>query len=194
MPTWLAGRTETAEERGWNARGQGQVCSLALADVRASINRPRSSGVTLLEMLVVMAIIGLIVSISYPSATAGIDSVRLTTAGDNIASFLNSAVNRAERRQQPIEVVIMPAENRLSMYAADSAVVREIKLPDGIKLEKVLPENAEEAADTPRRVLFMPGATVPAIGVQFSNSHGGRRIVRLDPMTGFPRVESVGTE
>jgi hypothetical protein len=38
----------------------------------------------------------------------------------------------------------------------------------------------------------MPGGAVPGIGIQFANRHGGRRIVRLDPMTGYPRVESVG--
>jgi hypothetical protein len=40
----------------------------------------------------------------------------------------------------------------------------------------------------------MPGATVPGIGIQIANTRGARRIVRLDPMTGFPRVESVNTE
>jgi len=40
----------------------------------------------------------------------------------------------------------------------------------------------------------MPGATVPGIGIQIANRRGTRRIVRLDPMTGFPRVESVNTE
>jgi hypothetical protein len=39
--------------------------------------------------------------------------------------------------------------------------------------------------------MLMPGATVPGIGIQLANGHGARRIVRLDPMTGFPRVESV---
>ena len=39
--------------------------------------------------------------------------------------------------------------------------------------------------------LLLPGATVPAIGVELGNRHGGRRLVHLDPMTGFPNVESV---
>jgi hypothetical protein len=37
----------------------------------------------------------------------------------------------------------------------------------------------------------MPGGAVPSVAIQLTNQHGGRRIVRLDPMTGFPRVESV---
>jgi hypothetical protein len=40
-------------------------------------------------------------------------------------------------------------------------------------------------------LLIMPGGVVPAIGIQLANHHGGHRIVHLDPMTGFPRVEIV---
>jgi hypothetical protein len=40
----------------------------------------------------------------------------------------------------------------------------------------------------------MPGATMPGIGIQLANRRGTRRIVRLDTMTGFPRVESVVTK
>ena len=43
-----------------------------------------------------------------------------------------------------------------------------------------------------RRLILLPGGTVPGIGVQIANSHGSRRVVRLDPMTGYPRIESVG--
>ena len=40
----------------------------------------------------------------------------------------------------------------------------------------------------------MPGGVVPGIGIQLGNRHGARRIVKLDPMTGYPRVESVKSE
>src|ERR1039457_2926395 len=70
-------------------------------------------GVTLVEMVVVVAIIALIVGISFPAASAGLDNVRMVSAVDSVATFLNAAVNRAERRQQPIELVIFPVEGRL---------------------------------------------------------------------------------
>jgi hypothetical protein len=62
-------------------------------------------------------------------------------------------------------------------------------MPDGVAIEAVLPQELEE--NGPRRLILMPGGAVPGIGVQVANRHGSRRIVRLDPMTGFPRVESV---
>jgi type II secretory pathway pseudopilin PulG len=147
-----------------------------------------------MELLVVMAIVGLIVAVSAPSVGAGLDSVRLATAADSIAGFLNSAVNHAERRQQPVEVVIAPKEGRLSAYSNEPGYKREMTLPDGILIEAVLPRIADEEPAAVRRLILMPGATVPGIGIQFANRRGGRRIVRLDPMTGFPRTESVHKE
>jgi hypothetical protein len=144
-------------------------------------------------MMVVVAIIGLITAISFPSASAGIDSVRLVSATDSVATFLNAAVNRVERRQQPIELEISLRENRLSLYSTEPGFTRELTMPDGIVLEAVLPRLEEEDGG-PRRFVLMPGATVPGIGIQIVNRRGAHRIVRLDPMTGFPRVESVNPQ
>jgi len=73
-------------------------------------------------------------------------------------------------------------------YGIDAEVVQRIaKL--GITLEAVLPQEPDE--EGPRRLVLMPGGATPAIGIQLANRHGARRVVRLDPMTGFPRVESV---
>jgi prepilin-type N-terminal cleavage/methylation domain-containing protein len=154
--------------------------------------RPRHNtrGVTLLEMLVVAAIIGLIVGISFPAATNGLDSVRLASATQSVASFINGALNRADRRQQPMELVISPRENLLTLYSVEPGYTRELKLPDGVTLEAVLPAEREDS-DPVRRFVLLPNAVAPAIAIQLANQHGARRIVRLDPTTGFPRVESI---
>jgi type II secretory pathway pseudopilin PulG len=146
-------------------------------------------------MLIVVALIGILAGISYPAVSAGLDSVRIASSSDDVATFLNSAVNRAERRQKPVELVIAPKQNRITMSSTEPGFERVLQLPDGILLEAVLPpvENGEAGPEgaPPRLLILMPGASVPGIGVQLANRHGARRIIRLDPMTGFPRVESV---
>src|SRR5437899_1458142 len=94
-----------------------------------------AKGVTLLELIVVVAIVGLIVGISFPAITAGLDSVRMVSATDSVAAFLNAAVNRAQRRQEAVELIIDPKENQLSAYSNDPSFSRELKLPDGISFE-----------------------------------------------------------
>jgi len=134
----------------------------------------------------VVAIVGLIVGISFPAITAGLDAVRMVSATDSVASFLNAAVNRAQRRQEAVEVIIDPKENQISAYSNDPTFSRELKLPDGIAFESDQPE--------PRRVILLPGGSVPGISIPMINRRGGRRIVRLDPMTGYPRVEAAPTK
>ena len=142
--------------------------------------------------MVVVTIIGLLAGLSFPSVAAGVDSVRLRSATDSVASILNGAVDRAERHQQPIEIVIAPKGNTISLDSNEPGFSRKLTLPDGISIEAVLPEEPDTPG--PRRVIVMPGATAPGIGIQLANRHGSRRLVRLDPMTGFPRVESVNQQ
>jgi prepilin-type N-terminal cleavage/methylation domain-containing protein len=151
-------------------------------------NRTRA-GVTLIEMVVVVTIVGLITAVMAPSMSAGLDSVRMASATGNVASFLNGAVNRAERRQTAVAVVISIKENKLVMFSNEAGFTREMKMPEGITIEAVLTGDPNGGQDG-TRLLLIPGASVPGIGVQLINRHGNRRVVRLDPMTGFPRVET----
>jgi hypothetical protein len=145
-------------------------------------------------MLVVVAIIGMISAVAMPSIAAGIDSVRLRTASDSIAGFLNAAVNRCDRLQQAIVVVISPKDNCLTLYSSEPGFTRELKMPSGVTIEAVLPKLPDAAEDEAGRLVLLPGAAVPGIGVRIANRHGSRRLIHLDPMTGFPHVDSVGAE
>jgi prepilin-type N-terminal cleavage/methylation domain-containing protein len=159
--------------------------------VRALKKSGGSRGVTLIEMVVVVAIIGLMIAISFPTITAGLDSVRMSSATGSVAAFLNAAENRAERRQQPIALVISPKDNLLAMYGNEPGSDRRLQLPQGVSIQAVLPVIDGETPDQPRQWILMPGGTAPGMGILLANARGIRRMVRLDPMTGFPRVESV---
>jgi len=143
-------------------------------------------------MLVVVSIIGLLAGLSFPSVSAGVDSVRLRSATDSVATILNGAVNRAERRQVPVEIVISVQDNAISLVSTEPGFARKLTMPDGITLEAIVPEEPDE--EGPRRIVVMPGSTPPGVGVQLVNRHGARRLVRVEPMTGFPQVESVNKE
>ena len=170
------------------------ILSVGRTNRRTAAGGRAARGVTLIEMLVVVSIVGLVVSISLPSVAAGIDSVRIGAAAQSISSFLNAAATRAERGQQPVEVLILPKERRLVLYSNQPGSDRELKMPDGIAIEAILPR-IDDSADPQegRRLIFIPGASVPGIGVAIANNHGSRRVVRLDPMTGFPHIEAVQT-
>ncbi|MFN7937477.1 MAG: prepilin-type N-terminal cleavage/methylation domain-containing protein [Bryobacteraceae bacterium] len=145
------------------------------------------AGVTLIEMLLVVTLIGLMVGISFPAISSGVDSLRLTTAADSTATFLNSALNRAERRQQVMEVTISKQQGKLTLRSTEAGFTREFTMPTGVSITAVLPDHHDSTSD--RHVFLYPGGTVPRVGVELSNKRGTRRIVRVDPMTGVPEIE-----
>jgi hypothetical protein len=146
-----------------------------------------------MEMLIVVALLGLLVGITFPSVTAGIESIRLASAADAVASYLNAAVNRAERWQEPVEIEILLGQRRMNLRSASPGFERSLELPTGVDFKSVRPE-IRDAPDLPRRFLVYPGGTVPRIAVELVNSRGGGRIVSVDPMTGAPRIVRPGQE
>jgi type II secretory pathway pseudopilin PulG len=142
-------------------------------------------------MVVVVAIIGLMIAITFPTITAGLDSVRMASATGSVAAFLNAAENLSERRREPVALIISIKDNAIAMYGNAPGSERKLNLPDGISIQAVLPAIEGEPPDQPRETILMPGGSAPAMGIVLANAHGTRRIVHLDPMTGFPRVESV---
>jgi len=133
--------------------------------------RSNRAGVTLVEMIVVMAIIGLIAAIAFPSFSSGLESIRLVSATDSIAAFLNGGLDRAERHQHPVEITISPADQSLTMRSTEAAFVRTITLPQGITITRVLPPAPfNNVEDTARRFYLYPAGAVPAIGVEVATT------------------------
>ncbi|HSW51383.1 MAG TPA: hypothetical protein VLH09_14455 [Bryobacteraceae bacterium] len=145
-------------------------------------------GVTLLEMVIVVGLIGLLAGIVFPPVSAGLETLKLASAGDGVASFLNKELNRAERRQEAIEITINPEANVLSARGAGSGSERRLEIPSGVRIAGVLPPLIGDEGE-PRRFLCYPGGTVPRIGVELTNAKGARRVVRVNPITGVPEIE-----
>jgi prepilin-type N-terminal cleavage/methylation domain-containing protein len=152
-------------------------------------SRPANAGVTLIEMVVVVALISLMVGISFPAITSGIDSLRLNAATNGVVSFLNYGLSRAERRQQMVEITISKADNSLEMRSSEPGFFRKLQLPDGVSIVQVLPQ-LPDSPDLKRNFLLYPGGTVPPLGIQLINRRNVQRVVRVDPITGVPHLEA----
>ena len=186
MPTLSVGAINSGPERKPGGlrhcgdQGSGinrQVC------VRPQSNR----GITLIEMMVVVTLIALLASLTFPSVSSGLDSLRLRSASDSILALLNTATYRAERRQQAVELVISPKENTITARSADLGFSRRVELEKGIHILGVTPGVAPSGAS--RQFLIYPGGTVPAIDIEIATTAGHRRTIAVDPITGMARSE-----
>jgi prepilin-type N-terminal cleavage/methylation domain-containing protein len=155
-------------------------------------NRNRR-GVTLIEMMVVVAIMALIAGISFPAVTSGIESMRLSQATRSVVQFLNAGLNRAERRQSVVEITISRADNALWLRSTEAGYEKKLDLPEGVRIVDVLPSMSDipgADAELIRTFAIFPGGTTPRFGVRLVNRRGAQRVVSVDPITGVPRVES----
>jgi prepilin-type N-terminal cleavage/methylation domain-containing protein len=145
-------------------------------------------GVTLIEMLIVMAVIALIAGLVAPSVSAGIDSLRLRSTSDAIIGFLNTALSRADTRQQMVEILISPSDGTITAVSADRGFSKRLDVVSPIRILSVQPALAADAEDQnqTRRFLVYPGGTVPKIAIEIGNSRGRKRLVSIDPVTGVP--------
>jgi len=143
----------------------------------------KTRGVTLLEMLIVVTIIGTIAMISFPALTSGLAGVRLSSASGEAASFLTSSMNNVERKEQAAAIVISPKENRLDVFTAVSGEkpARTYQPPSSITFE----------GEEPHRYLLFPGGAFPHISLVLRNEKGARRSVEIDPVTAVPQVRRI---
>ena len=155
--------------------------------------RQDERGVTLLEALIVVALIGMMAGLSYPAVSSGLDTLRLRSTSDAIVSFLNIALDHADRRQQAVEVIISPRENSLLSRTADLGFSRSLDIPAQLHIVSVQPALTTVLdPQEPRRFLLYPGGSVPRIGIEIATFQGRRRLVSVDPITGSPRSEALG--
>jgi prepilin-type N-terminal cleavage/methylation domain-containing protein len=150
--------------------------------------RAPQAGVTLVEMMIVVTLIALVAGLSYPSVASGLDTLRLRSASDAVVTLLNTSLDRAERRQQAVEIQIRAREGTLVARSADMGFVRHVQIPEPLRITDILPHiptNGDEA----RRVLLYPGGAVPRIGIELSTPQGRKRTVTVDPITGVPQAQ-----
>ena len=141
-------------------------------------SRRQLAGITLLELLVVVAIIGLLVGVSIPATANALTSIRLRGAANDVSTFLNSALNRSERREQMMEIIVYPKQNKLELDSTEPGYARTLNMPPGVSI----------GGDNPTGIVLMPGSAPPRVAIDLFNDRGSHRIVKLDPVTGVPEV------
>jgi prepilin-type N-terminal cleavage/methylation domain-containing protein len=146
-------------------------------------------GVTLLELLIVLAIVSLMVGLTMPSIGPGLDAIRLRSATGGVVGFLSEAMTRAERRQVPVEILIPRGGDRLAAHTIFPGWKTELVLPEGVRVSEIYPVLISGPVPI-RSIVLEPGAAFPRVGVELSNNRGQRRLIRIDPVAGTPIVEA----
>ena len=141
-----------------------------------------------------MTIIAIMAGAVYPSVSSSLDGIRLTSSADEIVAFLNGAVERSNRRQVPVEVLIDRNAKAIVLHSTEAGFERRYDLSPSVTIQAILPELPASAMSGSnnlqvRRFYVYPGGTAPRIGILIANRNGAQRMIRIDPITGAPQIE-----
>jgi type II secretion system protein H len=152
-------------------------------------NRSQASrGVTLIEMMVVLAIVSVSLAVIAPSARAGIAGIKVRSAARKVAALLGGARNQAIRERRVLVLTIDRQAGVLQVAQAGGSVVRQMELDDDVTIrlagdgEDATPAGEPSAGST-TPLVFMPDGGVPELKLELRSA---RRVVRLsmDSLTG----------
>lgn len=140
---------------------------------------PRA-GFSLLELLLVLAIAGLVAAVVIPSLPGALDSARLRGGAGEVRATLMLARTLAvsDARGRTVAFDLGSGE-----YGIDGEARKRL-LPEGVRLAGV--KVGDAAADRGvARVRFYPDGSADEAEVAISSDGGGRVQVTIDPLTGI---------
>ena len=139
----------------------------------------RRPGFTLVELIVVMAILAGFAALVAPSFSRTLASARLRTAASDVRTTLarGRALAVAAAKERTVAFDLSRGE-----FGVDNEAVR--RLPDTIRLGAVLPgEERQERGSV--RVRFFPDGSGEEAEISVTAEDGGTLRVTVDPLTGL---------
>jgi len=136
-------------------------------------------GFTLLELLVVLALAGLILALVLPRLAGGLEGLRLRTASRQVAALLRTARAQAVVERRTVTVNVDPRRGLLEA-SSEAGTPRRLALPEGIDLAVL---DAAAWRHRAVQIRFSPrgGSDGGVLGV---TGAGRRIVVVVDPLTG----------
>ena len=143
--------------------------------------RQRQSGITLIEMLVVMTLIGVLAAVAAPSVGSSIETLRWRSATERMAATFRTAHERALRLHHYMEVGVDPK----------SSLVELRDLQTGSLVSWEIPHTVSVKADRRLSFLLYPDGGVQAMQVRLENGRGRQAEIVLDSFTLLASVREV---
>jgi len=159
---------------------------ISLAGNEGRQPRSREAGVTLLELVIVLAILGLAVSLVAPRFGNWSDEWTLRSAAERVAQTLRYARTRALFEQSYYVVEIEPATHLVRLFNPTSGFLRGYALPRGVTID-----DGENPPPPVVRILFPPSGVVEERELWLSNRRRSRYTVHMSFLLGNSAVEAV---
>ena len=158
----------------------------SLAGNEAGRPRSREAGVTLLELVIVLAILALTVSIVAPRFGRWSEEWTLRGAAERVAQTVRYARTRALFEQSYYVVEIEPSTRGVRVLNPASGFSRTYVLPRGVTID-----DGENPLPSIVRILFPPSGVVEERNLWLSDRRRSTYRVHVSFLIGNPVVEAV---
>lgn len=156
----------------------------ALSDELRTVGGKREAGFTLLEIILVIAIIALVAALVAPRLNRGLGGVKTRTAASTIAATMKRAKGLALRARSKCTVNFTDSNRMLVGCAGSRTEAREIRLDEGVQVD----------SDNGRSVDFFPGGSSSGGSFEVKGPDGSNAYtVMIEPSTGHVKVRASET-
>jgi general secretion pathway protein H len=147
----------------------------------------REAGFSLLELIMVVIVIALVLTVTYPSLSRGNATLHLRTSARGVLNVLRYAREKAITEQMEMRVVADAKTRQVSMTDAYGDGARSYPLPNGIAIAGVS-FGGLEIRDEPLVIRFLPNGSAETAEIVLASDKGGFLRIVTDPITGGARV------
>jgi prepilin-type N-terminal cleavage/methylation domain-containing protein len=126
---------------------------------------------TLIEIMIVVAIIGLVAAMGIPSMLQMLNKEGMRKAVDDVTKLLTDARAEAILKDETTYVSFRPADNRL-----DSSIGKSVTLPDGVAMEAIGINLMDFSQTEESRVRFFQNGTCDELTLVLHSGTDWRKI------------------
>jgi prepilin-type N-terminal cleavage/methylation domain-containing protein len=149
--------------------------------------RANERGFTLLEIIMVIVVIALAVSITYPSLSRGTASLQLRAAARGVLNTMRYAREKAITEQSEMKIVVERETQKVTLADAYGEGSRSYTLPMEIRIAR-MQLAGEDVVEGPLVIRFLPNGSAENAGMILASEKAGLLRIVTDPITGGARI------